>query len=168
MGRVTRRDPDPPPSSGDLVKIGEFARRAGTNLRTLRYYEEIGLLVPAHRSSGGFRYYRPTDVHRLRMVQTLQELGLPLERIRDLLATRTAQANPASDLVQVRDALLEQDRLLAERLESIADQRERIRQALHKLGECHGCTRHPSLENNFCEPCEVDGHPLPDDLSALF
>ena len=66
----------------ELIKIGEFARRAGTNLRTLRYYEEIGLLGPAHRSSGGFRYYRPTDVHRLRMVHTLQELRLPMHMAR--------------------------------------------------------------------------------------
>jgi hypothetical protein len=45
-----------------LLKIGAFAELAGTNLRTLCYYEEVGLLQPAARSSGGFRYYRePTS-----------------------------------------------------------------------------------------------------------
>ena len=45
-----------------LLKIGAFAELAGTNLRTPCYYEEVGLLQPAGRSSGGFRYYRePTS-----------------------------------------------------------------------------------------------------------
>ena len=71
--------------SDDLLKIGDFARLANTNLRTLRYYEEVGLLVPAARSDGGFRYYRPTDVNRVRLVWDLQQLGLQLEKIAKLL-----------------------------------------------------------------------------------
>ena len=59
-----------------LLKIGDFAKLAGTNLRTLRYYEEIGLLQPASRSTGGFRYYRSEDLDRLRMVTSLKGLGL--------------------------------------------------------------------------------------------
>ena len=46
-----------------LHKIGVFAKMAGTNLRTLRYYEEVGLLQPAARSNGGFRYYRDSDLN---------------------------------------------------------------------------------------------------------
>ena len=72
----------------ELLKIGEFAKFAQTNLRTLRYYEELGLLTPASRSQGGFRYYRRTDVNRLAMIRDLQSLGLQLERIRELMATR--------------------------------------------------------------------------------
>ena len=75
-------------SNNDLLKIGDFARTADTNLRTLRYYEELGLLAPAKRSQGGFRYYRRTDVNRVRMIRDLQELGLHLDRIRDLIAGR--------------------------------------------------------------------------------
>ena len=60
----------------ELLKIGAFAELAGTNLRTLRYYEEIGLLEPALRSRGRFRYYRPTDLNRVRMIRNLQDLGL--------------------------------------------------------------------------------------------
>ena len=52
-------------SQEDLVKIGDFARLAHTNLRTLRYYEEIGLLQPALRSDGGFRYFRQTDLNNI-------------------------------------------------------------------------------------------------------
>ena len=69
---VKHARPAPPK---DLIKIGDFAELAGTNLRTLRYYEEIGLLAPAARSAGGFRYYRREDLDRLRMVASLQDLA---------------------------------------------------------------------------------------------
>ena len=161
-------DSEPPLPKQALLKIGEFARLAGTNLRTLRYYEEIGLLEPARRSKGGFRYYRTTDVNRLRMVQTLQELGLHLDRIGELMDTRDQELTHREHLDRVREALVEQDRLLMERTRSIEEQREKIRQALEKLGECENCQFHPKAENNYCEPCSLDGGPLPEDLSALF
>src|SRR5262247_1881596 len=97
-----------------LLKIGDFARLAGTNLRTLRYYEEIGLLQPATRSSGGFRYYRAKDLDRLRMVANLQGLGLDLARIRELMDTRR-NGLPRSEFVgRIRRALREQVALLEE------------------------------------------------------
>ena len=73
------------PDPIELLKIGKFAKLAKTNLRTLRYYEELGLVTPSRRSKGGFRYYRPTDLARVEMIQFLQELGLPLEEIRNSL-----------------------------------------------------------------------------------
>ena len=75
----------------DLLKIGDFAKLANTNLRTLRYYEELGLIQPATRSQGGFRYYRHTDIHRVQMIRDLQELGLHLDRIRELMAVLEGQ-----------------------------------------------------------------------------
>src|SRR4051812_49004365 len=80
--------PDSGGNGSSLLKIGDFARLADTNLRTLRYYEELGLLAPASRSQGGFRYYRRTDVNRVHMIRDLQELGLQLDRIRELMAAR--------------------------------------------------------------------------------
>jgi DNA-binding transcriptional MerR regulator len=153
---------------GKLLKIGKFARLAGTNLRTLRYYEELGLVAPASRSRGGFRYYRETDLHRLHMVRDLQELGLSLERIRELVGTRSAGEPRQKFLERVSDALAEQERLLDERQRVIADHRARIAAARTKLRQCEHCTLSPSSENNFCEPCQVDGRPLPAELSALF
>jgi MerR family transcriptional regulator, copper efflux regulator len=156
------------PTTRALLKIGDFARAADTNLRTLRYYEEIGLIVPATRSRGGFRYYRTTDVHRVRMIRDLQELGLHLDRIRALIAARAAGEAREAFLARVKLALEEQDRLLAERLHALEEQRKRVAQALHKIGECRHCTHSPLVENNFCEPCATTGESLPEDLSALY
>lgn len=152
----------------ELVKIGDFARLANTNLRTLRYYEEIGLLHPAKRSSGGFRFYRREDLDRLRMVNRLQELGLELARIRDLMVTRVNGLSHREFVERVRRALTEQARLIDERIKSLLEQQKGLEEALTKLGECVGCELHPAAENNFCHPCQIDGKALPVELSALF
>ena len=152
----------------ELLKIGDFARAAATNLRTLRYYEEIGLITPASRSQGGFRYYRTTDVHRVQMIRDLQDLGLHLERIRDLIAARSADEPRERFLERVRTALQEQDRMLGERMRALEEQRRKVSQALHKIGECRHCSHSPAADNNFCEPCALTGEHLPEHLSALY
>ena len=152
----------------ELLKIGDFARLAETNLRTLRYYEELGLLEPASRSPGGFRYYRRTDLNRLNMIRDLQELGLHLDRIRELMATRDPKDGRGAFLDRVRAALQEHDALLTERAQMLEAQRARIAQAMTKLHECEQCQHSPSDENNHCEPCCLTGKPLPSTISALF
>src|SRR5204862_541846 len=155
-------------TSSELLKIGDFARLAQTNLRTLRYYEELGLITPASRSQGGFRYYRRTDLNRVQMIRDLQELGLHLDRIRELISARAQGEGPEQFIARVRQALGEQDRMLAERQRSLTEQRRKLAMALDKLGECRGCIHSPSAQNNFCEPCSTRGTPLPEPLSALF
>ena len=150
---MIERDPQEPGS--ELLKIGDFARIAGTNLRTLRYYEEVGLLTPAHRSQGGFRYYRQTDLNRLNM-------------IRDLQATREHAGSRPALLQSVRKVLAEQDRLLQERIRALEAQRARIAVASRKLSDCEGCRHLPAPANNFCEPCMLTGDALPAKISALF
>ena len=156
------------PRTHGLLKIGEFARAAGTNLRTLRYYEELGLLHPAERSEGGFRYYRPTDVNRLEMIRSLQELGLPLEEIRPLLQTRAGEGDRAELCARVRRALDVQDELLVRRIAALEAQRAVLAEARAKLDQCATCTHTPGPHNNHCEPCARTGRPLPAGLSALY
>jgi MerR family transcriptional regulator, repressor of the yfmOP operon len=76
------------------LRIGDVAKLAGTTPRTIRYYEEIGLLSGApERPSGGHRLYTPTEVERLREVMRLKELlGVSLEELRDLLTAEEARA----------------------------------------------------------------------------
>jgi DNA-binding transcriptional MerR regulator len=157
-----------PISASELLKIGDFARLADTNLRTLRYYEELGLIHPASRSQGGFRYYRRTDVNRVNMIRDLQELGLHLDRIRELMAARSIGEGRELFLARVRRALEEQDHLLQQRIQTLEALRRKVAQALHKIGECRHCTHTPEAQNNFCEPCRTTGESLPEHLSALF
>ncbi|MCE9593086.1 MAG: MerR family transcriptional regulator [Planctomycetes bacterium] len=154
--------------ANELLKIGDFARLASTNLRTLRYYEELGLLAPASRSQGGFRYYRRAHLNRLNMIRDLQSLGLNLDRIRELMATREVVDDRKQFVARVDEALREQDRLLAERIKLLEEQRAGIARASAKLHDCEHCRHSPHVDNNFCEPCVMTGQPLPETISALY
>ncbi len=65
--------------------VGEIARRAAVTVRTLHYYEQIGLLVPSERTASGHRRYGARDIVRLRRIVTLGGLGVPLREIAPLL-----------------------------------------------------------------------------------
>ncbi len=156
--------------SSELIKIGDFARLSGTNLRTLRYYEELGLLEPASRSNGGFRYYRPADSHRVNLIQNLQNLGLQLDQIKELIAPTNAdkEEGPAPWRDRIDLALAQQEDLISERMRFLEIQRREIQEARLKLSQCQQCGSKPGTDNNYCEPCTLTGDSLPTLLAALF
>lgn len=67
------------------MRIGELAEKAGVTPRTIRYYEDLGLLSPSEREGKGFRYYTEVELARLRKIDVLKGLGLSLDEIRDCL-----------------------------------------------------------------------------------
>ncbi len=69
-----------------LMKIGEVADRVGLSLRTIRFYEEGGLITPDARSTGGFRLYSEVTVERLELIKSLKPLDFSVEEIADILA----------------------------------------------------------------------------------
>ncbi|MFR9726218.1 MerR family transcriptional regulator [Streptomyces sp. MS19] len=71
---------------GGHMRIGEVAARTELSLRTIRHYEEVGLVVPSARSRGGFRLYTEADVARLMVIRRMKPLGFTLDQMRDLLA----------------------------------------------------------------------------------
>jgi MerR family copper efflux transcriptional regulator len=68
-----------------LLQIGQVAERTGLSLRTIRFYEENGLVVPTARSEGGFRLYSEDDVARLEVIKRMKPLGFSLEEMQQLL-----------------------------------------------------------------------------------
>ncbi|QGQ20567.1 MerR family transcriptional regulator [Cellulomonas sp. JZ18] len=74
---------DEPPTT---MHIGAVAERTGLSLRTLRHYDEVGLLRPSARTDGGFRLYTDADVERLLLIRRMKPLGFTLEEMADLLA----------------------------------------------------------------------------------
>lgn len=77
-----------------LLQIGEAAERAGLSIRTVRYYEEVGLLTPAARSEGGFRLFSAPALERLLQIKSMKPLGLTLEEMSELLELLDASAQP--------------------------------------------------------------------------
>jgi DNA-binding transcriptional MerR regulator len=69
----------------EKMRIGELAHKAGVTPRTIRYYENLGLLSPSEREGKGFRYYTEVELARLRKIDVLQALGLTLEEISSII-----------------------------------------------------------------------------------
>lgn len=67
------------------MHIGELAERTGMSLRTIRHYDEVGLLKPTGRSDGGFRLYTEQDFSRLMVIRRMKPLGFTLDEMTDLL-----------------------------------------------------------------------------------
>ncbi len=68
----------------DLVPIGELAKKLAITTRTIRYYEEIGLMGPPERLGGGRRLYNKDDILRLKFILKLKELGITLNEMQEL------------------------------------------------------------------------------------
>jgi DNA-binding transcriptional MerR regulator len=86
-------DSQPAESSPALLRIQEVAATLGLTARTIRYYEEIGLLTPAARSEGDYRLYDADDVERLRFIKDLRdEAGFSLAEISQMLEDEAARA----------------------------------------------------------------------------
>lgn len=67
------------------LTIGALASQASTNVPTIRYYEEIGLLPKAERAANGHRYYREADLKRLTFIKRCRDFGFPIEQVRELV-----------------------------------------------------------------------------------
>ena len=114
---MSGRPPTTPeaPDSAPHLRIGEAAQLAGVSTRTLRYYQELGLLIPSGKTAGGARRYSDADVARIQRIRHLQDLvGL--------------------DLNEIRTVLTAEDRLAAIRREWFEDQTPRSQAEL--LREC--------------------------------
>jgi MerR family transcriptional regulator, copper efflux regulator len=71
-----------------LHQIGEVAERVGLSLRTVRYYEEQGLVRPVQRTDGGFRLYGDEEIARLELIKQMKPLKLTVQEMRELLDAR--------------------------------------------------------------------------------
>ncbi|MBB4005250.1 MAG: Cu(I)-responsive transcriptional regulator [Aurantimonas endophytica] len=96
------------------MNIGEASRLSGLPPKTLRYYEEVGLVTPA-RSSNGYRNYRDRDVHMLRFLQRSRSLGFSIEEARRLLALYADENRKSEDVKRLASRrMAEIDRKIAE------------------------------------------------------
>ncbi len=110
------------------LRIGEVAELTGTTPRTIRYWEEIGLLDPApERAQGKHRCYTQSDVERVREIIRLRDLlGLTLEQLSQLLEAESARAHLRDELKQTEDPA-ERKRILEELLHHISSQLDLVR-----------------------------------------
>ncbi|WP_134686735.1 MerR family transcriptional regulator [Brevibacillus migulae] len=107
-------------------KVGELAKMAGITIRTLRFYDQIGLFSPSGYSHSGYRLYTEKDISRLQQILSLKELGLSLEQIK---AVMDGNQLSLSDIVAIQiDRLKENIRIqqkLLQELENVSSRMQR-------------------------------------------
>ena len=134
------------------MRIGELARLAGINPRTLRYYERIGLLAPSSHTEAGYRIYTPEDAERLAFIRRAQSVGLSLAEIADIIALHDTGTVPCRHVCALAESkVTEIDARIAEL--------QQLRADLVRLGQAAleaetDCARGTSTCVAFDEPTQ--------------
>jgi DNA-binding transcriptional MerR regulator len=110
----------------DLLTIAGVRERTGLSARTLRYYEELGLLPGVRRRAGGRRVYGADELERLRFIQRLKQLGLSLAEIKQLNAIYAIAGSTRDMLGKLDQLLFGHLEALDARLEELSGLREEI------------------------------------------
>ena len=116
------------------MTIGEIAERTGLPAKTIRYYEEIGLIRP-QRAANGYRHFEETDVHKLAFLGRARALGFSIEDCRTLLALYEDDARASADVKRVaRDHLT----AIEDKIAQLRSMRDTL---THLIRECAGDNR---------------------------
>lgn len=123
-------------------QIGEVCHLTGLTPRALHYYDEIGLLVPSERLTGGYRLYSAADLERIERIKDLKRLlGLSLSEIKRILDAEEARerhlaaAQAAADPVRRRKAVENALQVTEEQLHSVKDKVEQLRRLQRRLDQ---------------------------------
>jgi len=138
--------------SDGLLKIGEVARRTGVTLRTIRYYQSLGLIEAADRTRGGLHLYRTEACDRIQFIRDLRSLDVPLARIKELLHRRRTAQTGAEGTRDVAATLTQSLADVEKRLQQHLVLRHEMTEALGVLEACLRCSVRPLRET--CYNCE--------------
>ena len=117
------------------MHIGELAEKTGLSLRTIRHYDEVGLLKPSGRTEGGFRLYSQEDLSRLLLIRRMKPLGFSLEEMTELLSIIDALDGDNAD-ARLTDANPSPVRAELDRfIDETATRREKLRAQLEMADE---------------------------------
>lgn len=139
-----------------VFSSGDLARATGNTVRTIRFYEEEGLLKPAVVSDGGHRRYTEEDLERLRLITDLRELGLSLLEIRSILDLRTGCQNAAEFAIRFQQVLAGHLEVAQRRLERLRRVKKELLDALAAIQERLSSS---GVEQCACAVADADGAP---------
>lgn len=127
------------------MRIGELADAVGVNTKTIRYYEQIGLLPDPPRSPGGYRQYDERDVERLAFIRRARDVDLGLGEVGEILALRDRGERPCDYVLQVA----------VRRIDELDERINRMQQARDELHELLGnANRRSTGDGGYCELIE--------------
>lgn len=146
-----------------------MARLTGSTLRTVRFYEESGLLTPVERTEGGHRLFSRNELDKLRLVSDLRAAGFALEEIREMLDVKrrcTSGAEASREVIQRLDG---QIRSMSGRITLLERLRTELESARRQLSACNDC-KHDDHFPDGCKQCSVmcDAGDLPNAVAVLW
>lgn len=149
-----------------LYKIGDLAKQVNKTPRTLRLYEELGLLTPRERSEGGFRLYGSEAFERIKCLEHLQTLGLSLNSIAGIFENaRTGKAG-ASVVQDLSKLLSEGIQGIDVQIKLLQELRVKLEAARAFYDRCFGCTETKLFE--ACRNCDrAQNQNLPEFVRGL-
>jgi DNA-binding transcriptional MerR regulator len=134
-------------------KIGEVASLLSTSIRSIRYYEEEGLLNPI-RTQRGTRLYSKPHIIRLKVILRLVNLRFSIESIRNIIKIRENSKTGDDSSKQVNIYLNEILNNIAVQMKALKKLNTEINNAQKIIKKCHGCINHPSTKG--CPNCQVN------------
>lgn len=160
----------PPRASGEtsleLLRVGDLATRTAKTVRALHLYEELGLLLPADRSKGGFRLYDPGAVLRVKWISRLQDLGFSLPDIKAILHAWEASSSASDANVQIRAIYQQKLRDTDEQLRRLHELRHELDRSVEYLSTCNVCD--PERLITACPSCDRHcGDAVPEMVAGL-
>ena len=120
----------------ELLQIGEVSARTELSIKTIRHYDDVGLVVPSARSAGGFRLYTGEDVARLIAIRRMKPLGFTLEEMRELLdalAVLDDDTSTAAERAGAADAVAQFPRRAADACATLSKQLGYARELTEQL-----------------------------------
>jgi DNA-binding transcriptional MerR regulator len=149
------------------MKIGELAKISGVTPRTIRYYEELGLIKPSKYSEGGVRLYSELDVLRLKIINNLKNLNFSLEKIERILFANSERENLKVKSENILKGIEEQFYEASKKMENYIEIEEQIELGLNVFKSCMFCDKKPSFFN--CSDCQdIPKGELPRVLKSVF
>lgn len=144
----------PPPSHSEsqLHKIGDVAEHLGMTTRTLRFYEEQGIITP-HRTDKGSRLYSEEDIARLTVVQHLVHLNVPLQMIRKLATARPLSTTGDESSHKVFSLLSDLKNQMEIKKKETEYAIQHIVSAMELVEKCFGCRLQPTYR--VCDQCRI-------------
>lgn len=144
-----------------LFTIGELARHTGVSTRTIRFWSDEGIVPATTRSAAGYRLYDVEAVARIDLVRTLRELGLDLDRIREILERQATLADVAAAHVRALDAEIRTLKVRRAVLHSVAQRGSSTEEMriMHKLAKLSAAERQQLIDrfvDEVFEGCRPD------------
>lgn len=113
------------------MNIGTIARRANLPTKTVRYYADIGLVLPSGRSSAGYRIYSEVELNKLRFVRSARSFGFSVEECRELLGLYEDRDRSSRDVKRMAQQRIKQIEDKMAELQSLHDELARLAESCH-------------------------------------